>query len=499
MRDASKGARNRPVGDNRGEVRGVRLSEIIPGARFIACDDLVVRRCQDDPDECRTGDVFVARITERGDGHEAVSRAIARGASGVIAERIVSTEGVPLCLVPDADRALARLCHALAGDPSREMRVIAVAGTSGKTTTTWLTAAALAEAGHRVGVLSDLGCLGPDDAEAAPDDVSSPAALARWLARLAAGGCSHAVVEVSSRMLAAHATAGMVCDTVVVTNLAGAHLDQHGSHRAYRKIMTRIMDTLPEEGCLVTGMNPRQRGRLLAAAPESATCLTAGLSPDCDVWARPVEGSLFGRTFLMGCGGQMVPVTTDTPTVPFVRDTLLAAAVAARYGVTLERACRGIEATKGVPGRLERIDRGQETPVFVDGPSSMHSVSATLSSLRRLTSGRLVVLADERLAERLGGRRFGRRLEKWCDEWLFVPESVVSDDPSAADIVAYARVDRLLASLGPHDCAVVLGDVPRGPAPSGPRAGRASLEILVNGWLQLAHPAVAPFDRRRAA
>ncbi|MCE9629832.1 MAG: hypothetical protein K8S94_03815 [Planctomycetia bacterium] len=499
MRDASKGSRVRPVGESRGEARGVRLSEVIPGARFIACDDIVVRRCQDDPDECRTGDVFVARLTERGDGHEAVSRAIARGASGVIAERIVSTDGVPLCLVSDSDWAMARLCHALVGDPSREMRVIAVAGTSGKTTTAWLAAAALAEGGHRVGVLSDLGCLGPDDTEAVPDDVCSPAALARWLARLAAGGCSHAIVEVSSRMLAAHATAGMVCDTVVVTNLAAAHLDRHSSHRAYREITSRVMGTLSEGGCLVTGMSPRQRSRILAAGPESATCLTAGLNAECDVWARPVEGSLCGRTFLMGCGGQMVPVTIDTPTVPFVRDALLAAAVAARYGVTLERAVRGIEATTSVPGRMERIDRGQDMPVFIDAPSTMHAVSATLSSLRRLTRGRLVVLADERLAARLGGRWFGRRLERWCDDCLVVPSSVASDDPSEADITAYARVDRLLAALGEHDCAVVFGHVPREPGPAGPCAGRASLGVLVDGWLQLAHPPVAPFDRRRAA
>jgi UDP-N-acetylmuramyl tripeptide synthase len=201
----------------------VKLSGVVSGARFIGCDDIVARSCQDEARRCRPGDVFVARATDRGDGHEEVPVAIARGAVAVVAERMVSTEGLPLCLVSDADWAHARLCHALAGDPSREMRVIAVAGTSGKTTTAWLTAAVLTEAGHRVGVLSDLGCLGPDDTEPVAADIASPAGLAAALARLAAAGCSHAVVEVSSRMLAAQATAGTGA-TLVQSNIAKARV-----------------------------------------------------------------------------------------------------------------------------------------------------------------------------------------------------------------------------------------------------------------------------------
>jgi hypothetical protein len=84
-----------------------------------------------------------------------------------------------------------------------------------------------------------------------------------------------------------------------------------------------------------------------------------------------------------------MPVSVETPTVPFVRDAVLAAAVGSRYGVTLEHAARGIEAAGSLPGRLERIDRGQDAAVFVDTPSSMHAVAASMASLRRLTRGRL--------------------------------------------------------------------------------------------------------------
>lgn len=495
MRESSIG----PGGNGPRVRRPVALSRVLAGARFIGCDDIEASRCQDEASRCRPGDLFVARTAAGGDGHESVPLALARGASAVVAERIVPTDGLPLCLVKDADEAHARLCHALAGDPSRALRVIAVAGTSGKTTTAWLTAAVLAEAGHRVGVLSDLGCLGPDDVEAVRGDVSSAASLAERLAWLASTGCSHAIVEVSSRMLAAQVTAGMVSDTVAVTGLATAHLGRHGTPRAYRDIITRVMRTLTADGCLVASSASAAMRRLAAAGPAAASFLSAGLGPAAAVHARPIDGSLHGRTFLLSAGGQLAPVSVDTPTVPFVRDAVLAAAIGCRYGVTLEHAARGIESAGAVPGRLERLDRGQDAAVFVDSPTSMHAVASSLASLRRLAPRRLVMVAERRLAERLAGRSFSRRVSRWADACLVVPASVAADDPTPGDVAAYARLDRLLSSLGAGDCAVVMGSVGRSRRPDGPPGGRHALGTIVDGWLQLAHPAAAAWAGRRAA
>ena len=493
MRDSSKGTRAQR------RRREIRLAELVPNARFIGCDDIVVSSVQDVAARCRPGDVFVARMTARGDGHESVPQALARGAVAVIAERIVPTDGRPLCLVPDADQTHARLCHAIAGDPSREMRVIAVAGTSGKTTTAWLTAAALSEIGHRVGVVSDLGCLGPDDSEPEAIEVTTAPRLAAALARLSAAGCSHVVVEVSSGMLAARATAGLVADTVAVTGLSPAHLDRHATPGAYRSIVTRVMETLAGDGCLVTSVAEQDRLSLIAAGPVSARVLLAGLDPSADVHAHPLEGDLFGRTFLLEAGGQIVPVAVDTPTVPYVRDVVFAAAIASRYGVSLEHAARGIEAAGSVPGRLERIDRGQDAVVFIDMPSSLHAVASSLASLRRLTPGRLAVIVDERLAHRLAGAGFAGRVARWADDCLIAPESIADEDPAATDVAAYARLDRLLSRVRQGDCVVVMGTPVGGPAPDGPWGQRSALAVLVDGWLQLAHPAEAAFAGRRAA
>jgi UDP-N-acetylmuramoyl-L-alanyl-D-glutamate--2,6-diaminopimelate ligase len=383
--------------------------------------------------------------------------------------------------------------------PSTPLRVIAVTGTSGKTTTAWLTAAALTEAGLRVGVLSDLGCLGLDDDLPRPAAYARPAALARWLERLAEEGCSHAVVELPARALAAHARAGFRCDTLAVTNLAASRVDPLAAAMTRRPAAARLTAALAKGGCLVSGVGGSQLGRLVRRLPQGATCLTAGLAEGCDLQASPVEAGLFGRTVLARHGGQIVPLSLDAPVVPIVRDSLVAAAIAARYGVPLDVAVRGIESVGSVPGRMERIDRGQDAAVFIDMPTSGHALSATLASLRRLTAGQLGVIAEESLARRLGSDEFGPLVARHCDRCVLAPATVLADDAADADLAAYARIDRLLESLGRDDCLLVLGAGRRSPEPpEGEPAGRFPLAMLVDGWLQIAAGGEVHAPRRAA-
>lgn len=485
----------------RERVADVRLSQVVPEATFFACDEIVVGRCQDDPRACRPGDVFVAREGALGAAQEHAALALANGAAAVIAETFLPTAGRPLAVVPDADRAFARLCHALVGDPALRMRVIAVTGTSGKTTTAWLTASVLAEAGLHVGVVSDLGCLDAHGMDAEVGGVEDAASLADCLARIADSGCTHAVVEVSSRLLAAQGLAGVRCDTVVVTNLAEAHLDRHGSRAAYHRIKGRILDGLADDGCLVVNADDAHVARLVGRCGKerpTAGVVTAGLTSG-DLTAIPVERGLFGQTFLLQAGGHVMPVAVTPPVASFVRDALLAVAVGARYRVPLERAARGIEAAGCVSGRMERLDRGQEFAVFLDSPTSGHALASTLASLRRLTHGRLVLVAGERIASALGGPgRFVTRSSRWCDDCIVAPPDIAADEAGDGAAAAYARIDRVLTDLEEGDCLLVLGDpLPRMGPRGRPVSGRLGLVDVIDGWLQLTHPPrLAP---RRAA
>jgi len=491
-----------PSGGRPTRRRLVRLSAVLPRRRFIGARDLPVAGCHVDPRRCGPGDVLVVRTTALGAADDGIREAAARGAVGVVAEQMVPAYGMPVCIVPDADWARARICHALAGDPAAHMQLVAVAGTSGKTTTVWLAAAVLAEAGLRVGVLSDHGCLEPDAAGPEALRLDDPGAVAAALERLAAARCTHVVVEVSSAMLAHHVLAGVACDVAVVTNVAAAHRHRHGTAAAYESIQGRVLDLLAPDGMLVACRDDagarrlaRRWKRAVGVAP--IVVGLGGTSPRPALWATPVERRLGGQTFLLQSRDEVMPVSVTTPVQPFVRDALLAAAVGRHLGVPLDAIVRALESVGSVAGRMERIDRGQETHCFIDQPRSSHALAATFGSLRRLTAGRLVVVAEQRYAKRLGGARFSARTGRWCDDTLVVPDGILDPDPPRAALEAYARIDRLLAGLRPRDCLVVLG---RGFDPAAAPGGddgepQLGLAALVAGWFALAE---APPPRRVA-
>ena len=488
--------------DSLGRDVHVQLSQLVPEARFLSCSDIFVQKCCDDPHLCQHGDVFVAREGLLGEANDAARIALANGAVAIISETVIPTGGLPQAIVPNADWTYARLCHALAGDPGRRLHVIAITGTSGKTTTAWLTASVLSEAGLSVGIISDLGCVDGSGENVEHGTGEDPAHCALWLQRIADSGCSHVVVEVSSQMLASYTLAGLECDTVVLTNLGNAHHERHGSQEAYRDINGRMLSYLAEDGCLIVNGDDSRLQRFVnqcAKEHPGVGVITAGLHHG-DITASPVERSLFGQTYLMHVGGHVVPVAVTPPVISSVRNGLLAAAIGIRERIPLERIARGLEAAGCISGRVERLDRGQEFAVFLDTPSTGHALASTLASLRKLTHGHLLLLADERFAESLGGWEiFTNRSLRWCDDCLIAPSGIISDNDDKSLLAAYARIDRALASLGDGDCVLVLGDVLRGGMPSGgPESSDLGLVDLVDGWLQLSH-VPEPVHHRRAA
>ena len=302
----------------------------------------------------------------------------------------------------------------------------------------------------------------------------------------------------------------MSCDAVVVTNLASAHLDRHGTIGAYHEIKGRILDSLGEDGYLVANLDDARVRRLVGrhAAERRNTSrrrtFGVGLNRRADLTASAVERHLGGQTFLLRHAGDAAAVGVTVPVASFVRDGLLAAAVGIAQGVPMELVARGLESTGGVPGRLERICRGQEVHVFVDQPTSGHALASTLTSLRRLTPGRLVVLAEEQALGPLGGGgRFAERASRWCNDCLVAPEGVLDAGAGSRQLAVYARIDRLLSGLGSRDCVLVVGAhaAPRPDPgdPSDPGEPQVPLAVVVDAWLELAHPADETVRRKRAA
>jgi UDP-N-acetylmuramoyl-L-alanyl-D-glutamate--2,6-diaminopimelate ligase len=447
------------------------LGQLLAGAEFTGAADIRVRSCSADSRTCQQGDVFVALAGTRADGHDHVGEAIARGARAVVAELPLSID-VPLCLVPDAREALGQICQGLAGWPSRSLKVIGVTGTNGKTTTAHLIASVLDAAGWRAGLLGTLGY--HDSVDSAEADLTTPAsgALADWLAKMVANGCSHAVMEVSSHALAQRRTSGIEFAHVCLTNLRRDHLDYHGTLANYHHAKTTLFNDLSPNGVAV--INADDPASQAAAPLLPGGVLTIGIAETADLTATLVERFKSEQTFLLTAGSVTVPVRTAMIGDHHIYNCLMAAAVCLAEGIDLTVIVRGLEALRRVPGRLERIECGQPFGVFVDFAHTPDALAASLSTLREVTSGRVVCVFGA------GGNRdsqkrslMGRAVEAHADVAIVTTDNPRFEDPSSigAEILSgFERagdarwvcdrseaIEYALSLAGPDDSVLVAG------------------------------------------
>jgi len=403
---------------------GVALRELLPGAQFFGGQNIHVQACCSDSRRCQPGDLFAALVGADQDGHDFASDAIDRGAAALLAERLLPVR-VPQCIVQDTRQSYGRVCHAVAGDPSRHLQVVGVAGTHGKTVTSLLVAAVLEAAGTRTGVRNSLG---QRDAADGSNVTHAAADLAHWLARTRLDGCTSAVVEASSQALAQWRLAGTQLDTAILTNLRRAEVEDHGSLWNYRSIQARLFDHLRPGGFIVLNADDAASGKLAAGLDHPV--ITIGLKSQAELTATLLERHCGEQTFLLEAGSAAVPVRTRIIGDAHIYNCLCAAAVGLVYGIELPTIVRGLEAVDRVPGRMERIECGQEAAVFVDAAHHPDTLATALRTLRSVTDRRLIcVFGASDLAGKELRPQLGRTAERLADLAVITSDHPGQDQP----------------------------------------------------------------------
>lgn len=369
------------------QSRGISLREVLSSANFVSCPDIRATSCCGDPRTCQPGDLFVALTEAEHDGHDYVRQAIERGAAAVVAERLLPVN-VPQCIVRNSHDAYGRICQALAGNPSRHLQTIGVTGSNGKTVTSMLLASIFKAARQSVGTFSSLGSTDGHQISSAKSLANSTPELADWLARTAANGCDHAVLELSSVGLAQRRLAGVELDAAVLTNLRRDHADEHGSLMNLRKIKGRIFDHLKPHGFAVVNADDPASQHFISKINQPL--ITFGMRARAEIMATVLERHASEQTFLLTAGNEAIPVRSRMIGDQHVYNCLAAAAVGLVLGLDIATVVRGIESIDFVPGRLERIECGQPFSVFVDCAQTPDALTASLKALRQVTSGRVI-------------------------------------------------------------------------------------------------------------
>lgn len=347
------------------------------------------------------GDLFVALVGGSVDGHRYIPDAIRRGAAAVIGTQPISGLAVPYLCVHDDRMSLAYLAAAFYRHPAHALTMIGVTGTDGKTTTCNFLYQILQTAGLRVGMVSTVNALIGNEVVDTGFHVTTPEApdVQQYLARMRDAGLTHAVLETTSHGLAQHRVAACEFDLGVVTNITHEHLDYHGSKEAYLAAKARLFTSLGE-----TEEKPQGNPRLAVLNRDDSSYdylaprtpvrqVSYGLQADASVRAEDLVTTPRGIHFTALGPGFRIPVEVRLAGLFNVSNALAAISAAVLgLGVAPEAAAEGIRAMQAVPGRMERIDLGQDFTALVDFAHTPNALQRALEAARQMTSGRVIAV-----------------------------------------------------------------------------------------------------------
>ncbi len=372
-----------------------------PGAAPTGAKEPMVTGITHDSRAVLPGDVYAALPGARFHGADFAAQAASLGAVAVLtdpagAARAAAT-GLAVLTVDDPRRRMGALAAAIYDEPGRDLLLIGVTGTSGKTTTSYLVEGGLAQparaAGH--GDADATGLIGTVETRIGGERVSSerttPEAteLQALFAVMRERGVRSVAMEVSSHALVLGRVDGSLFDVAVFTNLSPEHQDFHPDMEDYFRAKAQLF-TPARARAGVVNLDDEYGRRLLAESPLPITTYSAEGHPDAAWRAADIELGPLGSTFtVLGPDGLRLPASVPLPGPFNVANALAAVTALAVAGLDPAIAAAGVAAVPGVPGRLERVDAGQPFLAVVDYAHKPDAVESVLHALRKVTEGRL--------------------------------------------------------------------------------------------------------------
>lgn len=382
------------------------------------------------------GDLFCAIPGFRTDGHRFIRDALRRGAAALLVERAeVIPPGIPALLVSHSRIGIAQAARVLFGNPSRALWMVGVTGTNGKTTTTHLIRQVLQAGGIACGVIGTVHTM--VGTETLPSERTTPEAsdLQATLTYMVQQGERAVAMEVSSHSLALHRVDGVQYDVGVFTNLTQDHLDFHQDMEDYFAAKALLFESLgngdpkgPRRAVL--NADDPWAGRLVGLT--MVPILSYGFAPAADVRAEAVEIGPWGSRFVLRLEGE-APRTVHLPLGGRfnVSNALAAVAVGRVGGVPVDVMVEALGHVPGVPGRFERIDRGQPFSVIVDYAHSPDGLINVLATARELTHGQLwAVFGAGGDRDRSKRPLMGEAVGRLADRAIITSDNPRGEDPA---------------------------------------------------------------------
>jgi UDP-N-acetylmuramoyl-L-alanyl-D-glutamate--2,6-diaminopimelate ligase len=428
--------------------------------------------------QVKQGDLFVAIPGTKRDGHHYITESIARGARAVIVERIPPEPlDVPVVSVADTREALAQISAEFFAHPSRELTLVGITGTNGKTTTAYVIESILKAAGRQVGMIGTINYRIKGKERPAPTTTPQSYDLQRLLREMVTDGVQDAVMEVSSHALDQGRVRGCHFDVGVFTNLSPEHLDYHEDMDRYFAAKKRffqeiLVETEKDPWAIINLDDPLLREFQKELSPLKG--MTYGLDRG-EVRASSREVSLHGIQATLTTPAGTMEIQAPLIGEYNLSNIMAATAVGIALGITPEAIGQGIEDLSQVPGRMERIGTG--TPwILVDYAHTPDALEKTLKEIKRLATGKVLVVFG------CGGDRdkskrapMGRIAAQWSDLAIITSDNPRTEEPlkiigeiekGAGEVRSQnyrvipdrrEAIKQAVALAGPHDIVLITG------------------------------------------
>lgn len=392
------------------------------------------------------GGLFVAIKGHAMDGHDFVKMALQNGAAAVVMETppesfhvqpdLNKKQSAPVLVrVPDSRKALARIARRFYEEPFRDMTLIGITGTNGKTTTSYLLESILFEAHRCPGVIGTIAYRMPGQTWGA--DVTTPESLdlMRTLRTMADADVTDVIMEVSSHALDQGRARECQFRVAVFTNLSRDHLDYHSSMEAYFEAKSRLFKDLAGTGgtngsTAVLNLDDAMGGALKKVT--DAAVMTYGIHEKTDVRAEDLKISNKGITARLQTPAGSIEIRSSLMGDFNIYNIMAAATAALALRVPLQTISSGIDRLSGVPGRMERVPHRGSGTFVVDYAHTPDALSKAIQSMRKHISGRIITVFGCG-GDRDRGKRveMGRIAGRFSDAVVITSDNPRTEDPSA--------------------------------------------------------------------
>src|SRR5438105_7134254 len=341
--------------------------------------------------------LFVALRGEKSDGHDFIAQAVEKGAAVIVAERAEKHPRATCVVVENTRAALADLSTRFYNFPARKLKLAAVTGTNGKTTTTFLIKHICEKAGMRCGLLGtvryEIGERVLPAARTTPESLD----LQELLAQIANADCRAAAMEVSSHALAQNRTGDIEWDVAVFTNLTQDHLDFHGTMENYFEVKAKLFAQLAQQEkkrkpVAIVNVDDRWGEQLVDKIDKNILVVTFGVGARADFRASNYRMEFGGTSYQLDARGKSYLVRVPLIGRFNVANSMAALAAANALGVNLREAVMSLAKSPQVPGRLEMVPAKRQFQIYVDYAHTPDALLNVIKTLRELEPRRLIVV-----------------------------------------------------------------------------------------------------------